>query len=302
MPLVVSMRSVLLGQACTGNIEDIAVATNRTGNYAMADLASIMPVLFVAHGGGPLPLLNDPSHQQHHAFLTSIAAQLPQPTAILLITAHWEANEVALTSSQAPGMLYDYSGFPAESYQYRYPAPGAPELALQVQQLLQSQGVPCRLDSERGYDHGTFVPLMLMYPKANIPVLQMSLLRNLDAAAHINIGKALADLRSQGVLIVGSGMSFHNLRALMSGDPRTSSLSSQFDEWLTAAITAEPSQMLTKLEQWQQAPAALFAHPRAEHLLPLHVCAGAAFAAGRAGECNYQDWLFNGKVSGYIWR
>lgn len=263
--------------------------------------SAMMPILFVAHGGGPLPLLNDPSHQQHRAFLTTIASQLPLPKAILLITAHWESHEVALASSQTPGMLYDYSGFPAESYRYKYPAPGAPELALQVQQLLQTQGLPCRLDEERGFDHGTFVPLMLMYPNADIPVLQMSLIRNLDAVAHLRVGEALAELRSQGVLIIGSGMSFHNLRALMSGDPSTAELSAQFDEWLTAVITAEPSQMLAKLAQWQQAPAALFAHPRAEHLLPLHVCAGAAAVAGRAGKCNYQDWLFNGKISGYIW-
>lgn len=268
----------------------------------MTATSAIMPILFVAHGGGPLPLLNDPSHQQHRAFLTTVAEQLPKPTAILLITAHWESNEVALASNPAPGMLYDYSGFPAECYHYRYPAPGAPQLAVQVQQLLQNQAIPCRLDNERAYDHGTFVPLMLMYPEANVPVLQMSLLRNLDAASHLKIGEALSELRAQGVLIVGSGMSFHNLRALMSGDPKTPSLSTQFDQWLTDAVTAEPAQALPLLADWQQAPAALFAHPRAEHLLPLHVCAGAAAAAGRAGECNYQDWLFNGKISGYIWR
>ena len=267
----------------------------------MADPKSLMPVLFVAHGGGPLPLLNDPSHYHHREFLTTIAAQLPTPRAILLITAHWESDEVALASNRAPGMLYDYSGFPAESYQYRYPAPGAPELALQVQQLLQARDVRCRLDDERAFDHGTFVPLLLMYPKADVPVLQMSLLRSLDAAAHIKIGEALTELRTQGVLIVGSGMSFHNLRALMSADPRTPSLSAQFDQWLTDTVRSAPEHALKSLAQWQQAPAAQFSHPRAEHLLPLHVCAGAAAAAGRAGECNYQDWLFNGKVSGYIW-
>lgn len=267
----------------------------------MADPMALMPVLFVAHGGGPLPLLNDPSHQHHRAFLTTIAAQLPVPKAILLITAHWESNEVALASSQAPGMLYDYSGFPPETYHYRYTAPGAPALAVEVQKLLHARDIPCRLDGERAFDHGTFVPLMLMFPKGDVPVLQMSLLRNLDAAAHIKVGEALAELRAQGVLIVGSGMSFHNLRALMSGDPRTQSLSAQFDQWLNQAVTAEPTQALTMLANWQQAPAALFSHPRAEHLLPLHVCAGAAAAAGRAAECNYQDWLFNGKVSGFIW-
>ncbi len=262
------------------------------------DTATVaMPVVFVAHGGGPLPLLKDAAHQQHRAFLSSLAAQLPVPKAILVVTAHWESESVALASHPSPGMLYDYSGFPAESYQFRYPAPGAPELALQVQQLLHSKHIACRLDTERGFDHGTFVPLMLMYPNADIPVLQMSLLRSLDAAAHIEIGEALAELCTQGVLIIGSGMSFHNLRALMSGDPNTPILSAQFDEWLTNTVTSAPAKALT---QWQQAPAALFAHPRAEHLLPLLVCAGAA--GGRVGACNYQDWLFNGKISGYIWR
>lgn len=267
----------------------------------MADPIALMPVLFVAHGGGPLPLLNDPSHHHHRAFLSSIAATLPMPKAILLITAHWESDEVAVASSQTPGMLYDYSGFPPETYQYRYPALGSPALAAQVQKLLQARNIPCRLDGERAFDHGTFVPLMLMYPKGDLPVLQMSLLRNLDAEAHIKVGEALAELRAQGILIVGSGMSFHNLRALMSGDPRTPSLSEQFDRWLTEAVTAEPQHALKMLASWHEAPAALFSHPRSEHLLPLLVCAGAAAAAGQSGQRNYEDWLFNGKVSGYIW-
>lgn len=262
----------------------------------------LMPVLFVAHGGGPLPLLNHPTHAKHRQYLQEIPATFAKPRAILLITAHWESPEVALSVHPTPKMLYDYAGFPAESYQFQYPAPAAVALAEQVKNLLLRQDIRCRFDSERGYDHGTFVPLMLMYPAADIPVLQMSLLSSLDASQHIRIGQALSQLRQEGVLIVGSGMSFHNLPALMSGDPRTAPLSRQFDDWLTQTITSSPKDALPKLVNWLQAPAAKFAHPRAEHLLPLHVCAGVAAEAGVAGECHYQDWLFGGKVSGYIWR
>ena len=176
-----------------------------------------MPVMFIPHGGGPLPLLGDEHHKPLAQFLSSVAATLPPPNAILLVTAHWESENVSLSSSAAPSMIYDYHGFDAKAYQLQYRADGAPQLAKSVQDLLQSKGIAVTLDDHRGFDHGAFVPLMLMYPEANIPVLQMSLVHSLDAEKHIAIGEALSELRSQGVLILGSGMSFHNMRAFFSG-------------------------------------------------------------------------------------
>jgi len=266
---------------------------------------SLMPVVFVPHGGGPMPLLGDPGHRELTQFMQSLAADLPRPKAIVLVTAHWEEEVVSITHSAAPGMLYDYYGFPPESYEFRYPAPGNRSLAKHIQQLLQDKNIEARLDNQRAYDHGTFVPLMLMFPAADIPVVQLSLLASLDPAAHIAIGKALAPLREQGVLIVGSGMSFHNMRAFFSGDPATKGKSETFDNWLTETLTATD---LTnpvreqRLRDWSSAPQARFCHPREEHLLPLHVCWGAASQGSVTAEQNFNGLLLKTVISGYLWR
>lgn len=267
----------------------------------MRDNASSMPVLFVPHGGGPMPLLNDVNHQQLRAFLTSVTAQIPTPKAILLITAHWEEPVVTLSSSPEPGMLYDYYGFPAEAYQFIYSAPGEPALAKQIAAMLGEQGITARLDSERAFDHGTFVPLKLMYPQANIPVVQMSLVQHFDPKTHIAIGEALAPLREQGILIVGSGMSFHNMHAFFSKDPRVLHRNAEFDHWLTDSLTGDGVDTMTRLIQWQSAPAARFSHPREEHLLPLHVCFGAAHRNTIRAARNFNCVLLNTLISGYIW-
>lgn len=265
----------------------------------------LMPVVFVPHGGGPMPLLGDANHRELTQFMQSLAAKLPQPKAIVVITAHWEEEVVSITHSTAPGMMYDYYGFPPESYEFSYPAPGNPALAKHIQQLLQDNNIDARLDNQRAYDHGTFVPLMLSYPAADIPVVQLSLLATLDPAAHIAIGKALAPLREQGVLIVGSGMSFHNMRAFFSGDPAVKRKSEAFDEWLTETLT---SSKLTneareqRLRDWASAPQGRFCHPREEHLLPLHVCWGAASQGSSVAEQNFSGLLFNTTISGYLWR
>ena len=267
--------------------------------------SSLMPVVFAPHGGGPMPLLGDVNHRELTGFMQSLADDLPRPNAIVVITAHWEEELVSITHSATPGMLYDYYGFPPESYEFSYPAPGNPVLAKQIQQLLQDKNIDARLDNQRAYDHGTFVPLMLMYPAADIPVVQLSLLATLDPAAHIAIGKALAPLREQGVLIVGSGMSFHNMRAFFSNDPSIQGKSETFDEWLAEALTAP---QLTnpvreqRLCDWVTAPQARFCHPREEHLLPLHVCFGAAMQGSSSAERNFNGLLFNTAISGYLWR
>lgn len=146
-------------------------------------------ILYLSHGGGPLPLLGDPNHAELVTRLRALGALLPRPSAILVISAHWEAAVPTLTAGTAPGLMYDYYGFPAKSYEIRYPAPGEPRLAAQIQQVLEQSGMEARLDAERGFDHGLFVPLKLLYPGADIPCVQLSLVDSLDAATHLAIGR-----------------------------------------------------------------------------------------------------------------
>lgn len=266
---------------------------------------SLMPVVFLPHGGGPMPVLGEPNHAELIAFLKTVAASLPRPRAVLMISAHWEEDVASVSSAAAPAMFYDYYGFPPESYHFQYPAPGDPALAQQIFALLQARGISARLDDQRGYDHGTFVPLMLMYPAADIPVVQLSLVNSLNPAAQIALGKAIAPLREQGVLILGSGMSFHNMQAFFSGNPTVRGRSQLFDIWLGETLTnphLENAQRESRLEQWQAAPEARFSHPREEHLLPLLVCFGAAARASPLAAKNFSGLLFNTQISGFIWR
>jgi len=177
-------------------------------------------------------------------------------------------------TAEQPPLLFDYYGFPPESYQLTWPAPGAPWLAARVQDLLRTAGIATASDGDRGFDHGTFVPLLLTYPDAEVPTIQLSLKRGLDPAEHLAIGRALAPLRDEGVLILGSGMSFHNLRLFR--DPRAPAIAADFDAWLRAAVTAPSAQRDTQLAAWSRGASARLAHPREEHLLPLLVIAGAA--------------------------
>ena len=206
-------------------------------------MTSRLPTYFVSHGGGPWPWMAD--MREMLASLDTALADMPRqigrtPKAVLIITAHWEERAFTLGSSPAPGMVYDYGGFPAHTYSVVYPAPGAPELATRVQGLLQEAGLPVALDSERGYDHGTFVPLAVMYPDAQVPVLQMSLRAGLDPAEHIALGRALAPLRDEDVLIVGSGLSYHNLRNMGPGGVEPSA---QFDAWLHQSLSLDASHL-----------------------------------------------------------
>jgi len=263
-----------------------------------------MPVLFVPHGGGPMPLLGDENHRVLTEFMRSVGKELPRPKAIVVITAHWEEDIVTVSSSPSPGMLYDYHGFPPEAYQFKYPAPGSPKLAQDIAELLKDKGIESRLDSKRSYDHGTFVPLMLMYPLADIPVVQISLLSNFDPSAHIAVGEALAPLHSQGVLILGSGMSFHNMQAFFKFNQSTRSRSESFDIWLTETLTDENisrDEQTTRLTHWQEAPEARFCHPREEHLLPLLVCYGAGSVNSAHAVKMFDTFLFNTKISAFSW-
>lgn len=259
-------------------------------------------VLFLSHGGGPLPLLGDPGHKEMIDHLKRLGRTLTRPSAIIVISAHWEENPPTITSAANPPLIYDYYGFPEEAYRITYPCPGEPELAHQVKQLLEKSGIESRLNGNRGFDHGLFVPLKIMYPDAGIPCIQLSLNSNLNPADHIKMGKALTDIQWDDLLVVGSGLSFHNVQAAFSA-PTAESINShaRFEAWLidTLSNTAlDESDRTRRLAQWEQAPAARYCHPREEHLLPLHVCYGVAQAPCTA---YFELTIMNKKVSDYLW-
>ena len=247
--------------------------------WVMTQAPPRLPVVYLPHGGGPWPFVrlglgSGAEQDALRAYLESVRDLPPTPPrALLVISAHWEEPQPTVMSGARPPLLFDYYGFPPESYTLTWPAPGAPELAKRVQQLLGAAGIEARDNAERGFDHGTFVPLKLTYPDAQIPTLQLSLKAGLDPSEHLAIGRALAPLRDEGVFIIGSGMSYHNMRGF---GPQGRASSATFDAWLRAATTAAPPVREQQLRNWALAPAARAAHPREEHLLPLMVVAGAA--------------------------
>ncbi len=230
------------------------------------------------------------------AFFRELPRALPTPPrAVLVVSAHWEAEHPTVMASASPPLLFDYQGFPEETYRLSWPAPGAPELARRIAALLWAHGFAPAEDGARGFDHGTFIPLMLSWPDAGVPTLQLSLLADLDPARHLALGRALAPLRDEGVLIIGSGMSFHNMRLFGRADARQ--VSETFDAWLTKSATATPVERDNALEQWATAPAGRQAHPREEHLLPLLVVAGAAGAD--AGKLTFNGTFADARVSAF---
>ncbi len=260
-------------------------------------------VLFISHGGGPMPLLGDPGHREMVDRLTGIAGTLRRPSAILVISAHWEEAVPTVSSGAKPGLIYDYYGFPPESYEIQYPCPGEPALAEQVRQALENAGISARLDEQRGLDHGVFVPLKLMYPNADIPCVQLSLVNSLDAAAHLAIGRALQALDYDNLLVIGSGFSFHNMRAFFAPNtPDIQARNEAFEDWLEQACTdaaIDESERAERLIHWDRAPHARFCHPREEHLLPLHVCYG---LAGKASERHISATILGKKSGMFYWR
>ena len=241
-------------------------------------MSARMPVLFLSHGGGPWPWVEG----MREAFAVSARefAKLPQllperPRAILVISGHWEESEFTLATASHPPTIYDYSGFPPHTYQLKYPAPGAPELATHVLHLLRAAGIDAREDPSRGFDHGVFVPMHLMYPDADVPVLMLSMKAGYDPAEHLRLGRALAPLRDEGVLILGSGLTYHNMRGF--GRSESTAPAAAFEAFLNEAISAPGRERReAMLEGWERAPAARLAHPREDHLVPLFVVAGAA--------------------------
>lgn len=259
------------------------------------------PTLFLPHGAGPCFFMEwNPADAWDRlaAFLEGVAATLPQrPRAIVLVSGHWLEQQVRVTAAANPTLIYDYHGFPAHTYQLSYPAAGEPALAARLVALLGEAEIPAQEDRQRGLDHGAFIPLKLVFPEADVPVVQLSLRSDLDAAVHLQIGRALAPLRDEGVLIIGSGMSFHNMRGY--GDPRFAPISDDFDQWLNAAVAAPADQRERLLKHWEEAPSARLCHPpRAEeHLLPLMVAAGAALDS--PGRNVFSDRIMQTTLSAY---
>jgi aromatic ring-opening dioxygenase catalytic subunit (LigB family) len=237
-----------------------------------------LPTFFLSHGGGPWPFMDD--RRVQYAKTAQEFSRLPQrfpsrPKAVLVITGHWEADEFTVSTSAHPPMVYDYYGFPEHTYHLKYPAPGEPGVAARVKELLQRAGIDCREDGNQGFDHGTFVPLGLMYPNADMPIVLLSLKSTYDPAEHIKVGRALVSLRDEGILIVGSGLSYHNMRGF--GRTESKQVSYEFEAYLNEAVCQpDDKRRNAMLIDWQSAPSARLAHPREDHLLPLMVAAGAA--------------------------
>ncbi len=261
---------------------------------------SRLPTYFISHGGGPWPWLSD--MRQRLASLEVSLARMPEeigvkPKAILMVSGHWEEPEFAVMSGARPGMVYDYSGFPPETYKIVYPAPGAPDLAERTAGLLKAAGLPTRLAPDQGFDHGTFAPAYVMYPEADVPIYQVSLQHGYDPAAHFALGRALAPLRDEGVLIVGSGLSYHNLRLF---GPGAKEPSAAFDAWLDGAVNAAPEARTRALLDWDKAPYARVCHVREDHLVPLFAAVGAA--EGEKATRVYHDTNVFGGVTASSYR
>ena len=259
-------------------------------------------VLFLSHGGGPLPLLGDEGHREMVSCLNDIAAKIPKPSSILLISAHWEEKVPTITSGVQPELIYDYYGFPEESYTIKYPCPGNQKLAEKTQKALETNNIVAKLDEQRGFDHGLFIPLKIMYPKADIPCIQLSLVNNLDSISHINIGRALRNLNHENLLIVGSGFSFHNIREFFTAETNeTKAMNESFENWLLETCSdkkIDKEERTQRLIQWSKAPFARYCHPREEHLLPLFVCYGVSETSCSE---SFKLKIMNKKSSMYLW-
>ncbi len=263
---------------------------------------NLSPVLFIPHGGGPLPLMGDEAHKEMVDFLRKIVLDVDTPSAILIISAHWEESKVTITSGKSPSLIHDYYGFPEEAYKIKYPAPGDPALASKLFELLNECGIESLLDDQRGFDHGLFVPLKIMFPEASIPCVQLSLVNSLSPDVHINIGKAIAGLRKDKVLVIGSGFSFHNLKAFFSQTVNERDTENEeFEKWLIETCTnnnLSEQDREAKLVSWASAPFARYCHPREEHLLPLHVCYG---MSGSAAKLVFDGKVMGKKASAFLW-
>lgn len=260
----------------------------------------MQPTYFINHGGGPCFFLEPGSMRsawrELENYLRGFAEKLPErPRAILVVSGHWEAAQPTVNSGATPPLLYDYGGFPDYTYRLQWPAPGSPALAVAVQERLAAAGIASMSDNQRGWDHGVFVPFKVMFPQADIPVVQLSLQQGLDPTTHISIGRALTSLRRDGVLIIGSGQTYHNMRGF-GGSTALDPAAEAFDAWLREAMV-DPSRRDEALVAWEQAPGARAAQPQEDHLLPLMVAAGAA--SGEPGAIAFHGQVVGKPISGF---
>lgn len=258
-----------------------------------------LPSYFIPHGGGPCFFMDWPDDPRlwdaMGNFLRGLGDDVgSRPKAVVVISGHWLEPAFTVNAGARPPLLYDYYGFPPHTYQLQYPAPGDPALAQRIVGLLEAAGLPTAVDTTRGLDHGVFIPFKLIYPQADIPIVQLSLQRELDSELHLRAGRALAALRDEGVLIVGSGMSFHNMRGYHAA---FNAASHRFDDWLSHAVGLPRAGREEALRHWQQAPHAREVQPDPDHLLPLMVAAGAA--GEDAGKTVFSGEIMDVVVSGH---
>ncbi len=262
-----------------------------------------MPTLFIPHGGGPCFFMDTPPGfpatlwDQLANYLRGIDASIGRrPRAVVVISGHWECDVPTVLNADEHKLLFDYFGFPEHTYRLTYPARGSTEVAARVRELLAKAAIPCEVESKRGLDHGVFVPFKLIYPEADVPIVQLSLKNNLNPAEHLALGRALMPLRNEEVLIVGSGNSYHNLREFFTTNADAISASAAFDTWLAKAVSATSKEREHQLEEWHNAPGARACHPRSEHLIPLMVVAGAADED--LGKITYHEEMLGKSFSG----
>ncbi len=264
------------------------------------DKSMRMPTVYLPHGGGPWPFVDMGFGKREEwdalaEYLRTIPTVAKQtPRAILCVSAHWEERVPTLQTGARPPLLFDYSGFPQAAYELTWPAAGAPAIAERARELLSLAGFDTAANDTRGFDHGVFVPLKVSYPNAEIPTFQLSLVKGLEPKAHLDIGRALAPLRDEGVLIIGSGMSFHNMRGF---GPGGVAASEAFDAWLVETTKSAAAKRDERLIGWARAPYARDCHPREEHLLPLMVVAGAA--GDDAGAVPFREKVLGVAVSAH---
>lgn len=239
-----------------------------------------MPTVYLPHGAGPCFFMDwEPVNtwKRMEAWLRGIAHLAgSKPLALLVVSAHWEAESFSVNARADHELLFDYYGFPEHTYHLTWPAKGHPDLAAEVVRLLKAAGLDAVEEAQRGLDHGVFIPMKLSFPDADVPVVQLSLRPSLDPAEHIAAGRALLPLRERGVLIVGSGMSYHNMERLRKGGADADPASRDFDDWLSETVALPRDERERRLLAWESAPGGRASHPVEEHLIPLHVAAGAA--------------------------
>ncbi|RZM37064.1 MAG: dioxygenase [Sphingomonas sp.] len=261
----------------------------------------MQPTFFINHGGGPCFFLEPGPMREAWAgletYLRGFMDTLDErPRAILIVSGHWEEANPTVNIGTRPPLLFDYGGFPDHTYRLTWPAPGSPDLATRVGALLSAAGIAGGTEPTRGWDHGVFVPLKVMLPGAELPVIQLSLQRGLDPAGHLAIGRALSPLRDEGVLILGSGQSYHNMRGFFSGGGGADLAAEAFDGWLRGAMI-DGATRDDALIRWADAPGARDAQPHEDHLLPLMVAAGAA--SGEPGSVHFRGRALGKPISGF---